>query len=336
MRETKMQNFDYDVALSFAGEQRDYVGRVAFELRNMEIRVFYDEFEDLWGDRLTEKLLSVFKDQSRFAVMFISKEYVEKIWPRHEGRAILNRAVEEKNKYVLPVRFDDTEVPGLPPDISHLNINDLQPKDLAKRIAQSVGKASCPDYEIYNSKDISSINAKRILYNVELKSVYSIDQGMMVAEDIINKYHKADALVNAVGFFFYFPGANTSSGRADGSIDWAPNGKWEDAGTVKTGDYASFRFEVRFWKERSMPTFYSSERKKVRIFGEIIQVERRASREADEGGGDIYEIQRKYYTLSEKYKNELARSYDLSREELLNISVEGLKNNWPFGLEDDE
>ena len=41
----------YDVALSFAGEDRPYVQQVAQRLVESGIKVFYDDFEkvDLWG-----------------------------------------------------------------------------------------------------------------------------------------------------------------------------------------------------------------------------------------------------------------------------------------------
>lgn len=37
--------FDYDVCLSFAGEDRDFVDKVAEDLRVSGCRVFYDRFE---------------------------------------------------------------------------------------------------------------------------------------------------------------------------------------------------------------------------------------------------------------------------------------------------
>jgi hypothetical protein len=47
--------FQYDVALSFAGEDRQYVSDIADRLRNNGIRVFYDLYEQatLWGKDLT-------------------------------------------------------------------------------------------------------------------------------------------------------------------------------------------------------------------------------------------------------------------------------------------
>ena len=48
----------WDVALSFAGAQRDYVGQVAAALKARGVCCFYDEDEQvrLWGTHLAEEL----------------------------------------------------------------------------------------------------------------------------------------------------------------------------------------------------------------------------------------------------------------------------------------
>ena len=48
------ESYEYDVALSFAGEDREYVEQVALFLKKKNIAVFYDYFEevDLWGKNL--------------------------------------------------------------------------------------------------------------------------------------------------------------------------------------------------------------------------------------------------------------------------------------------
>ena len=47
-------SYEYDVVLSFAGEDRDYVESVANELHRRHISVFYDHNEQsiLWGKDL--------------------------------------------------------------------------------------------------------------------------------------------------------------------------------------------------------------------------------------------------------------------------------------------
>ena len=72
-------------------------------------------------------------------VMFISKEYVKNNLPRHEKRSILSRAIQEKSEYVLPVRFDDTPVPGLPDSIRYESANDHTPENLAVMITEKLG-----------------------------------------------------------------------------------------------------------------------------------------------------------------------------------------------------
>ena len=131
----------YDVALSFAGEQRGYVESVARTLQNDGIAVFYDEFEkiSLWGKNLSEKLQAVYENESDYVVIFISKAWVEKAWPRHERRAIFSRMVQESRDFLLPVRFDDTPAPGLQNAVSYVQAEDHSPAELAVMIAQKLG-----------------------------------------------------------------------------------------------------------------------------------------------------------------------------------------------------
>ena len=136
-----MRNTKYEVALSFASEQRDYVEEVARHLQSRSIAVFYDGFEtvNLWGRSGTEAFHEVFAQQAAYVVMFISQPYAEKAWPRIERRAALSRMIQEQNEYVLPVRFDDTEVPGLPEDVLFVCSENYTPAMLSTLIAQKLG-----------------------------------------------------------------------------------------------------------------------------------------------------------------------------------------------------
>ena len=113
----------YDVALSFAGEDRPYVRQVAEYLRMRGVRVFYDQFEQtsLWGQDLVEALDRVYRLDSTFVVMFISLAYRDKEWTRHERRSALSAALASPDEYVLPARFDSTELPGLRPSIGYVS-----------------------------------------------------------------------------------------------------------------------------------------------------------------------------------------------------------------------
>ena len=135
------KNVQYEVALSFAGEQRKYVEEVALLLQSRGISVFYDEFAavPLWGKDLVVELQDVFENRADYAVMFISEAYVEKAWPSYERKAILSRAVQKRGEYILPVRFDDTLVPGLPTAIRYEQASDRMPAELAAMIVEKLG-----------------------------------------------------------------------------------------------------------------------------------------------------------------------------------------------------
>src|SRR5258708_1938329 len=134
------ENPKYEVSLSFAGEQRLYVGDVAKHLAARGISVFYDRFEtvNLWGKDHVEAFHHQFANNTKFVVVFISKEYVEKMWPRHERRSALSAAIKRGDEYILPVRFDDTEVPGLPHTIGYVRAKDHSPAELAVLISQKI------------------------------------------------------------------------------------------------------------------------------------------------------------------------------------------------------
>jgi len=104
----------WDVALSFAGAQRDYVGQVAAALKARGVRCFYDADEQvrLWGTHLAEELPRIYARESAVVVVFVSADYAGRDWTRLERRAAFSQAVTEAGVYVLPARFDDSELPG--------------------------------------------------------------------------------------------------------------------------------------------------------------------------------------------------------------------------------
>lgn len=132
----------YEIALSFAGEDREYVEEVADYLQSNDVELFYDRYEEatLWGKDLAEHLDEVYRGQARYCVMFISTHYAEKIWPNHERRSALARALAERQEYILPARFDDTELPGIRPTLGYVDLRNKSPKQLGRLILQKLGR----------------------------------------------------------------------------------------------------------------------------------------------------------------------------------------------------
>jgi hypothetical protein len=132
----------YEVALSFAGEDRAYVEEVARGLKEAGVTVFYDAFEkaDLWGKNLIDHLAEIYQKRSKYVVMFISAKYVEKAWTKHERTHAQARALVAKEEYILPARFDDTEVPGMTSTVGHVDLQKTEPAQLVELILEKLGK----------------------------------------------------------------------------------------------------------------------------------------------------------------------------------------------------
>jgi hypothetical protein len=132
----------FDVALSFAGENRDYVEQVATGLKAAAVSVFYDGFEtaQLWGKNLVDHLAEIYQNRSRYVVMFISEHYAKKAWPRHERQHAQARALVAQDEYILPARFDDTEVPGMTNTVSYVDLRGMSPSALVEVILEKLGR----------------------------------------------------------------------------------------------------------------------------------------------------------------------------------------------------
>ena len=140
-----MTEKQYDVALSFAGEDRHYAEEFAERLEAGGYSVFYDDFEraQLWGKDLYVHLSSVYKDQARYCVVFLSKHYAQKPWAKHELQSAQARAfVEENREYILPVQLDDTEIPGILPTVGRLDLRSMSVEEICRVLVEKLSSTA--------------------------------------------------------------------------------------------------------------------------------------------------------------------------------------------------
>jgi hypothetical protein len=133
----------YDVALSFAGEDREYAEKLARKLKRTGVSFFYDKYEqaNLWGNDLYVHLQDVYARRSRFCVVFISRNYKRKFWTRHELRSAQEKALRRHKAYILPVRIDDTQIPGLFANTSYLDLRVVKVEGVFKSLIAKLGKS---------------------------------------------------------------------------------------------------------------------------------------------------------------------------------------------------
>lgn len=132
--------YDFDFALSFAGEDRDFALQLATLLKDKGARVFYDmDFAaDLFGKDLYQEFHRIYGKQSKFFVPFISKHYMERNWPKHELRQAQARDFKSDEEYILPLRIDDSNLPGLNDTIGYLDLRSTSIPEVARLCMQKL------------------------------------------------------------------------------------------------------------------------------------------------------------------------------------------------------
>jgi hypothetical protein len=135
------EDFSYDVALSFADEQREDAHQLAEWLHAARYRVFYDKWEEHrhLGQSLAIRLTQVYEHEARFCVVLVSRAYVSKDVPRHELQAALARHMRERAGYILPVKYDETPIPGLASDTVYLDRRTTNLTRVAEQIRKRLG-----------------------------------------------------------------------------------------------------------------------------------------------------------------------------------------------------
>lgn len=100
---------DYDFALSFAGEIRTIVQKLANELSSeYECSVFYDynEQHKILGKDLKDYFDPIYSSNAEFVVVFLDSNYPKKLWTNFESEKFKNRFGEHA---IIPIIFKGNE-----------------------------------------------------------------------------------------------------------------------------------------------------------------------------------------------------------------------------------
>lgn len=109
-------DFEYDFAISFAGENRVLAKNIADLLSILDCTVFYDEYfeANFLGTAWSKQFKEIFSEKSRLVICLLDKFHEEKIWPTFERECFIPRISDAS---VIPIYLDDTKFAGIPADI---------------------------------------------------------------------------------------------------------------------------------------------------------------------------------------------------------------------------
>ena len=94
--------YKYDLAISFAGEQRNLAEIFARRLDASGYSIFYDEFQqaELWGRDLSVALGNVYSREARYCLIILSTDYVAKPWTNHERQNAISEFLQRRSVLV--------------------------------------------------------------------------------------------------------------------------------------------------------------------------------------------------------------------------------------------
>jgi len=134
--------FSYDVAISYAKPDRALADRLASIVREAGFAVFFDQFlpMELWGKDLAVFLDQVYREKSRYCVIFVSPEYAQRVWTNNELRSALSGALEDKGQeHILPIKVRSAELAGFRPTIGYLSLETHGIEGIAEILVQKLG-----------------------------------------------------------------------------------------------------------------------------------------------------------------------------------------------------
>jgi HEAT repeat protein len=99
-----------DLFISYTRDDRPFVERLARDLRDLDLKVWWDRWEMKVGDSLIEKIEEGISESSWLAVVLSSKS-VRSSWVKREVEAAMVGEIQDRRLVVLPLLVSDCELP---------------------------------------------------------------------------------------------------------------------------------------------------------------------------------------------------------------------------------
>lgn len=144
MKSAKTEH-DVDFAISFAGSERHLAERLGALLTERGAVVFIDSSfrSNLWGRRIDREFEWFFGPGTKYFVPIISQSYTDRQWAQYEWDvAIREEKKRAPQEFILPIRLDDTLIPGLPSTIGYVDLRKHEIDDVANLLFEKLRGAA--------------------------------------------------------------------------------------------------------------------------------------------------------------------------------------------------
>lgn len=122
------------IFLSHSSNDKNIVRQLADDLMTCEVDVWLDEWEIETGDSIFNSINEGL-DNSRYIALVISNSFIKSKWVSEEVQAAFARQVDSGEKVVLPLIFENTDLPPLLKNKAYLSFIDNYYHSLTKLAA---------------------------------------------------------------------------------------------------------------------------------------------------------------------------------------------------------
>ena len=166
--------FKYDLAISFAGEQRELAKAFARRLDAAGYSIFYDDYyqADFWGQELPVALKRAYSYDARYCLILLSREYIQKPWTDFERQNAIYRFIKQRSGYVLCLKIDEIELPGFPDSIVYVSLKPHGLDGIYKLLLEKLGP---PDH-VQNTSNLGEPDrtlAQQIIETCYRRAIYT-------------------------------------------------------------------------------------------------------------------------------------------------------------------
>lgn len=169
----------YDIAFSYASEQREIIKQYSEKLQRLGLSVFIDtEHPELFVfNHVPETLKSIYDNDEIVMLIFLSKEYVNKDFTKYESHIAFDRLLTEKRLSII--KLDASTLSWLPSSFFYYDINKYTCDEICQSLYNAIRKYQIPNIEnlfkginefiLSNFQNFNCLLANKtcVIYNIE-------------------------------------------------------------------------------------------------------------------------------------------------------------------------
>lgn len=123
----------------------------------------------------------IYKNAATFCIIFVSESYIKKAWTKHELKSAQSRAFKQDSEYILPIKLDDTELPGIAETIGYIDARNTPVTEIAGLL---IAKLKTDDEQILRRATRKTKSKRRVFlcfhYQRDIWRVNQIRSALMV------------------------------------------------------------------------------------------------------------------------------------------------------------